>query len=167
MILLKNTWRKGIIFQLPLLSKGRYSPGFTIFCSFSLPMRPGPYAVKQSPCQINTQGKEISIKMSCNSCPHKGGLHYAHSCRDAKTWCQNALKSFCTYISYTMQRMLHKHITESVRDVVIKAYLKDVFDAKLLTNTNIWTSCQPYPFILLTACGLVWSFLWWLVGLFK
>lgn len=70
---LRNNWRKGIMFHLPL-SKGRYTPCFTIFCSFSLPMRPRPYVRKQSPFQINTQGREISIKMSCNRCPHKGYL---------------------------------------------------------------------------------------------
>lgn len=71
---LRNTWRKGVIFHLPLVSKGRYTPRLTIFCSFSLPTRPRPYARKQSPFQINTQGREISIKMPCNSCPHKGCL---------------------------------------------------------------------------------------------
>lgn len=71
---LRNTWRKGVIFQLPLVSEGRCGPCFMIFCSFSLPVRPRPYARKHSPSQINTQGREISIKMSCNSCPHGGYL---------------------------------------------------------------------------------------------
>lgn len=56
-----------------------------------------------------------------------------------------------------MQKTLHKHVPESVREAVIKTYLKDVFDAKLLT-TNIWTSCQSYPFMLVTACGLAYFF---------
>jgi len=140
---LRNSWRKGKILQLPFV-RCRCAACFTVSTSY-LPMRPRPCARKQSLFQLNGQGRKISIKMYCNSFAHKRlhlrCIYYMHEHRDKITQCQNTLKSLCTDVPYTLQKTLCKYVPESVWVSVIKTYLKDVFDAKLLT-TNAWTSYQ-------------------------
>lgn len=54
---------------------------------------------------------------------------------------------------------LHKQIPERGAGTIMENYLKCAFDAKLLP-TNIWSSCQLHPCLLLAACALDYSCEW-------